>query len=503
MTVNTLGRLQSLRFWRGFSWQRATLMLALAGMEVSWLAPLVMTLHARSWSVSPIWYLFGLSAITLLLMAVANYLSVRQVNSPAFEGIVLATIILLGLFILRLYVFWGEPLLSLRWLRLAFFEADPRRVETLLVLATLGYLWFRAVTFLQRDISFFVIGYDFRKGVLGLILGVSLYTVLSHQSPILFVYTFFFFSLIAVALGRVEDKAQAVGGSGRPFGPGWVGLLAASSVLVLALGAVISSIWSLSGFRRFGQMIAPTGSVLGRVFETLALAFLRLLEPLIQWLIAFIRANLGDQVQSLQLQEPPPLGEILGQNGGQGTVAGSGLPPWIHIVLAYVLPALGVLLVLLALVLWLERRGKRWSRSASEERERTPGEERQGLGRLVSGGLSRLRNLANLIGQFGLGRRFYAAVSVRNIYANMLRLAAERGYPRHPAQTPNDFLPRLHERFRIRKWRSAISPRSITPWNTAKFPPVLMNSNVYARPGVMYKWPLANRCLPHPAPPPA
>ena len=141
------------------------------------------------------------------------------------------------------------------------------------------------------------------------------------------------------------------------------------------------------------------------------------------------------------------MGEILGQNGGQGIVAGSGLPPWIHIVLAYVLPALGVLLLLLALVLWLERRGKRWSRSASEERERTPGEERQGLGRLVSGGLNRLRNLANLIGQFGLGRRFYAAVSVRNIYANMLRLAAERGFSRHPAQTPNDFLPRLHEAF--------------------------------------------------------
>ena len=187
------------------------------------------------------------------MMAVANYLAERQVDSPAFEGVVLATIMLLGLLILRLYVFWGEPLLSLRWLRFAFFAADPRRVETLLVLATLGYLWFRAVTFLQRDISFFVIGYDFRKGVLGLILGVSLYTVLSHQSPILFVYSFFFFSLIAVALGRVEDKAQATGGSGRPFGPGWVGLLAASSVLVLALGAVISGIWSLSGFQRFGQ----------------------------------------------------------------------------------------------------------------------------------------------------------------------------------------------------------------------------------------------------------
>ena len=45
--------------------------------------------------------------------------------------------------------------------------------------------------------------------------------------------------------------------------------------------------------------------------------------------------------------------------------------------------------------------------------------------------------------RFGLGRRFYAALSVRHIYANVQRLAAERGHPRQKAQTPNDYLPEL------------------------------------------------------------
>ena len=36
-----------------------------------------------------------------------------------------------------------------------------------------------------------------------------------------------------------------------------------------------------------------------------------------------------------------------------------------------------------------------------------------------------------------------AAISVQNIYANVSRLARDRGYPRRPAQPPDDYLPVL------------------------------------------------------------
>jgi hypothetical protein len=40
-----------------------------------------------------------------------------------------------------------------------------------------------------------------------------------------------------------------------------------------------------------------------------------------------------------------------------------------------------------------------------------------------------------------------AAISVQNIYANLCRLARQRGYPRHPAQPPDDYLPVLAQAF--------------------------------------------------------
>ena len=65
----------------------------------------------------------------------------------------------------------------------------------------------------------------------------------------------------------------------------------------------------------------------------------------------------------------------------------------------------------------------------------------------AGGGRQRVRRLAGLVSRFGIGRRFYAALSVRHVYANLQHLAAERGFPRRPAQTPNDYLPTLEEAF--------------------------------------------------------
>jgi hypothetical protein len=56
---------------------------------------------------------------------------------------------------------------------------------------------------------------------------------------------------------------------------------------------------------------------------------------------------------------------------------------------------------------------------------------RHGLGRLAD----RLRE----------SMRFLYALSVRHIYANLCRLAASRGSPRLPQQTPNEYQERLVE----------------------------------------------------------
>jgi len=106
-------------------------------------------------------------------------------------------------------------------------------------------------------------------------------------------------------------------------------------------------------------------------------------------------------------------------------------------------------LVLLALLaFWLvKRRRTRRVTLISEEHVRVESLERDGVMEALRRGLGKLGELAGLVGQFGLGKKFYAAISVRHIYANLQKLATRRGYPRDPAWTPNDYLPHLRKAF--------------------------------------------------------
>lgn len=69
------------------------------------------------------------------------------------------------------------------------------------------------------------------------------------------------------------------------------------------------------------------------------------------------------------------------------------------------------------------------------------------LASLLRNAGARLRNAGAMISQFGIGSDLLAAISVRNIYANMGRLARKRGYPRHKARTPYEYLPDLRTAF--------------------------------------------------------
>lgn len=435
-------------FWRQENWLHNALFLALAGMEMAWLTPIVISLNKRSWQTPGLFFMLGLGTILVIMMLVANYLSLRQVDSPAFELAVLAAIVLMGLLVLRVYVFWDEPVFSLHWLTVLFAADDPRRIEMFWVLGVMAYLWWRGISFLQREVGFFVIGLDFRKGVLGLIVGVVLFSKLVGQSPSLFIYAFFFFSLIAVALGRIEDKMRARGDAGPGLPAGWLLVLGTASGGVLLLAAGLHWLWSLRSFAWLGRILSPLTAGLTRVLEPILLFLLSLLEPIFQWLIHFIQSRMGPDAETAPLiTMPPSAAEMFGQNGN-GELPGSQVPPWLIILFRYILPILFVVLVLFVLVLWLDRhRTRRRPLTTTENRQTIAKEDRRGLGDVLQKGWQRLRNWADLVGRYGVGRRFYAALSVRYLYANLQHLAAQRGHPRAGAQTPNDYLPQLQQAF--------------------------------------------------------
>ena len=61
--------------------------------------------------------------------------------------------------------------------------------------------------------------------------------------------------------------------------------------------------------------------------------------------------------------------------------------------------------------------------------------------------MDRLRNLVDLVRRYGVGAQLLAAISIQNIYANISRLALERGYQRPPSLPPDGYLPMLLEAF--------------------------------------------------------
>lgn len=89
----------------------------------------------------------------------------------------------------------------------------------------------------------------------------------------------------------------------------------------------------------------------------------------------------------------------------------------------------------------------------TQKQSRTDEEEELGVGEVNLGGnalrrsLDQLRNLTNLMRRFGLSNQLLDAISIENMYANLSRLARQRGYPRRINQPPDQYLPELVKAF--------------------------------------------------------
>ena len=75
----------------------------------------------------------------------------------------------------------------------------------------------------------------------------------------------------------------------------------------------------------------------------------------------------------------------------------------------------------------------------SRESVLSAGAIRRSLQAALQAGRDRLSELAGLVSRYGVGSRFLSAITIRRIYANLVRLAADAGYPRGQSQTPYEY----------------------------------------------------------------
>ena len=423
--------------------RQALLHLCLVGMEIAWITPFFTILlyrHGLGWSPGLIFCRF-LAAVLLWILALE--LLNRWDLAPRWYRLSVALLLVLStLAIVRLWLHWDAGLGDFSWLR-SLYDAlfnihQGLRPELILVLANL-LLWQRATSATSRSLDFFNIGVSFRMGILLLILGGGLLKhVTGHDATGLFLL-YLGLGLMCVSLARIQDKANSVGSVGRPLPGPRVAQLAAAVALTVGGVAGLSLAYTPSSIRTVLGWSRPLWKALGVLLKPLGVVILWLAEVTLnglQWLLSHLLV--GQNLEFLEaLRER--LAEFLALAERPDT-AGVALPVWLMTTLRYGGVLLALLIAVGIILLSLQRiRARHPEEEAEEELE----EEVTLGGGTLGRGWRWLRDRMGLVRRFGVGRELLAAISVQNMYANLCRLAGQRGYPRHPAQPPDRYLPVL------------------------------------------------------------
>jgi hypothetical protein len=424
--------------------RRALLYLCLAGMEAAWATPFFLLLYRRMPSV---WTAYGVLLGALLAwILVLDLLNRTQVASPLYQVVVLGLIAATSLAVLVL-----SPGAARSALLGGLFAFRGGIATGVALTVTNLFLWQRATSATSRDLGFFNVGVSFRFGMLLLIVGGAISGALFRVPgqpaglsllPLLWLY--FGFGLAAVALARIDEKASEAQSAGRPLPLRRMVQLLLAIGLTLGLAGLLSRIYTSQSIGKALGLLVPVWKLIRPMVVAIGLLLLKLLGPLMEWLVTLLRGVMERGWTELEpLQQPlPPLSQ-----DRPGLL--ERLPPGVTSALGSILLVLGILvaaaLVIGFFLLYLDRVHRR-GRAPVEDEEENAEPVTMGAG-LLDRGAQTLRDLAGLVRRFGVGRQLLAAVSVQNLYANLCRLARQRGYPRRPAQPPDAYLPALSQAF--------------------------------------------------------
>jgi hypothetical protein len=427
--------------------RRGLIYFCLAGIEIAWITPFVgLLLYVQEWGLSPLAVFGRLFAILLLWMLALEFLNRLKVDSPGYELMVLGLIVLGSLLLVRFWLHASTPLSDFGWLHSilnALFNFHQGLRPELVVILTSLLLWQRAASATSRSLDFFDVGVSFRLGILLLILGAGLLSHVTSQDVTILLWLYLGFGLTAVALARLDEKAAGARSAGKMLPLPRLGQLLAAVGFTVCSVALLSLVYTPAGIKTVLGWLKPLWTLLGLLLLPLIQVLLLVAEVVLrvlEWLLGQLMSALDLGVLETALERLTQLAELAQRNRGDPLT----LPPWAVTGLRYGAVVLAILLILGFVLLYLARIRRRPPREGVEEEI---GEEITLGGGMMSRGMRWLRDMAGLVRRFGLSRQLLAAVSVQNIYANLCRLASQRGYPRHPAQPPDHYLPVLAQVF--------------------------------------------------------
>jgi hypothetical protein len=430
----------------GVAARREVIFLALAAAEVCWAAPIFLALN---WTFNPHPPLLLWVGMLILVLGyfyfyralVAADLSLRLQQSLLVVGLLLSIVL-----VLRFHVFAATELRGADWLLIPF-QSLTDLVAVMpaswIAIMLLVYLWARAIHLANRSLTAESVGFSFRSGVV-ILIGASFFIgVFADLDVSGFILAYFSTALVAVALARIEEVSLLPNSTRTPFSGFWIGSSVGAVAVLMLLGTIVAFFFLGGGLATVLRWLAPLVVFLQILIVGLGALILMFLE----WVLSQFSIDLGVLSQGLEdmLQQ---LGELLARPlpSPPPDPVEQTQPLILGILQATITIAIPLSIVLLVLLFtWHRLRQARRGEPREEARESmfSAGAMANSLRTMLQDGLDRLGELADL-GRYGPAARFLAAVSIRRIYHNLVRLATEGGYPRAKSQTPYEYLPTLY-----------------------------------------------------------
>ena len=427
---------------RKINWRREAILPAQAVAETCLIAPWLASFLSMGQTAQPEHVAGACLALIVGTLYLARVMDALRVNVWMQRGLILLIIMGLSAWLVYQLAFGGPQWMERDWRR-DLFDLNTLAYlvpGSLVILLSVTWLCWRGLRLANLPVSMREAALGFHVGVIVLSL-VALISTARYVTA--FVSTFFFSQLLAMALTRVETVSNVSGGRRLPSSGWWIAaLLGATGVVILIAGAVSAFVLGLPPDQLF-FWLASFVALITLPLLLLSLPFMGLIERIARMLLTAFMSTIGalttfaQQLQALMSQrlnvKPPTL---------------------VVVVLRVIGYGIGLLIILLALavvVSVVRMVGKRRAEAGGEggEQHESIWSSRELLRKLrarLLNRLAQLRNLAVIMDRFGTGGLF-AALTIRRIYAQTVRLAASRGYPRPAAHTPYEHLAALRQAF--------------------------------------------------------
>ncbi|MBI5030740.1 MAG: DUF4129 domain-containing protein [Chloroflexi bacterium] len=293
------------------------------------------------------------------------------------------------------------------------------------------YVFIRGLGFAQRPLTLWFIGFQFRLGIVifaGLFLASAFFRGIAKDNEFeLWIFIYFFLSLLSIALARIEEMSGDWNYSTR-----WAVTFLAAIALVLFIGLGVLQIFTLATAQAILMLFAPLGWLLGILIVLAAVPFGYLLD----WLVHLIRPFLESFGQIVQGLEETGLGDFI-----KNMAANRAVP--IDATVITILKTIFMVAVVLGVGYWLAQSlNRRMQKIENEQYVRES---------ISDDSDARSRDDPKKKSKARPRKRNLSAETIRRIYATLVAHAANAGVLRQVAETPYELEPRLAQHWNEEK----------------------------------------------------